>query len=268
VTARGIGFKALSRTLTLQAGEVTVDFVLQTDINRLEEVIVTGTLEGVERSKVPFAVGRLTTEDLPVPSSNPLQTLAGKIPGLRIAQTTGRPGTAPEILLRGPTSIDGSGRGQEPLIIVDGVIASHVGSIQELGGLDIESVEVVKGAAGSALYGTEAAHGVITIKTKRGSTGADGIKFNARTEWGISDFNRVDYGIPINHPIQLDETGKRFCTTVSSGNQNCARTFDLNKEMLRIHNVNADTLRTGWTPLLATLSLNDLRNITQSQIYP
>ena len=268
VTARGIGFKAMSRTMTLQAGDVTVDFVLQTDINRLEEVIVTGTLEGVERSKVPFAVGRLTTEDLPVPSSNPLQTLAGKIPGLRIAQTTGRPGTAPEILLRGPTSIDGSGRGQEPLIIVDGVIASHVGSIQELGGLDIESVEVVKGAAGSSLYGTQAAHGVITIKTKRGSTGADGIKFNARTEWGFSDFNSVDYGIPINHPIQLDETGKRFCTTVSSGNQNCARTFDLNKEMLRIHNVNADTLRTGWTPLLASLSLNDLKNITQSQIYP
>ncbi|HEV8613485.1 MAG TPA: carboxypeptidase-like regulatory domain-containing protein, partial [Gemmatimonadales bacterium] len=135
VTARAIGFKAQSRTMTLRTGEQTADFVLPTDINRLEEVIVTGTLEGVERAKVPFAVGRLTTEDLPVPSSNPLTILAGKVPGLRIASTTGRPGTAPEILLRGPTSINGSGRGQEPLIIVDGVIASHVGSIQELGGL-------------------------------------------------------------------------------------------------------------------------------------
>ena len=269
LTARAIGFKALSRLIpNLAAGERTVDFALTPDINRLEEIIVTGTLEGTERIKVPFAVGRLTTEDLPVPSSDPLRTLAGKVPGLRIASTTGRPGTAPEILLRGPTSIDGSGRGQEPLIIVDGVIASHVGSIQELGGLDIESVEVVKGAAGSSLYGTQAAHGVITIKTKRGLSGQDGIKFNARTEWGFSDFNSVDYGIPINHPIQLDETGKRFCVTVTSGSQNCSRTFDLNQEMLRIHNVNADTLRTGHTPLLSTLSLNDLKNITQSQIFP
>ena len=268
LTARSIGYKSVARIVTnLAAGERTADFALAPDINRLEEIIVTGTLEGTERVKVPFAVGRLSTEDLPVPSSDPLRELAGKVPSLRIAQTTGRPGTAPEILLRGPTSIDGSNRGQEPLIIVDGVIASHVGSIQELGGLDIESVEVVKGAAGSSLYGTQAAHGVITIKTKRGAA-QEGVKFNVRSEWGFSDFNSVDYGIPINHPIQLDETGTRFCVTVVSGSENCARTFDLNKEMLRIHNVNADTLRTGQTPLLSTLSLNDLRNITQSQIYP
>ncbi|HEV8358540.1 MAG TPA: TonB-dependent receptor [Gemmatimonadales bacterium] len=269
VTARAIGYKSVARIVpNLAAGERTVDFALVPDINRLEEIIVTGTLEGTERIKVPFAVGRLTTEDLPIPSSDPLRTLAGKVPGLRIASTTGRPGTAPEILLRGPTSIDGSGRGQEPLIIVDGVIASHVGSIQELGGLDIESVEVVKGAAGSSLYGTQAAHGVITIKTKRGATGADGVKFNARSEVGFSDFNSVDYGIPINHPLQLDETGKRFCVIAVSGSQSCSRTFDLNQEMLRIHNVNADTIRVGQNPLLATLSLNDLRNITQSQIFP
>jgi TonB-linked SusC/RagA family outer membrane protein len=268
LTARSIGFKSLSRTMTIQAGEQTADFTLQTDINRLEEVVVTGTLEGVERAKVPFSVGRLNAEDLPVPSIDPLRSLAGKVPGLRIAATTGRPGTAPEILMRGPTSINGSNRGQEPLIIVDGVIVSHVGSIQELGGLDIETVEVVKGAAGSSLYGTQAANGVITITTKRGGAGGDGIKFNARTEWGFSDFNSVDYGIPINHPIMLDETGQRFCAIQTSGSSNCSRSFDINKEMQRIHNVNADTNRTGLTPLNAVLSLDALRNITQSAIFP
>lgn len=266
VTARGIGFKSLSRTMTLTAGEQTADFTLQTDINRLEEVIVTGSLEGIERAKVPYAVGRLTAEDLPVPSSDPIRALAGKVAGLRIGATTGRPGTTPEIMLRGPKSINGTGRSQEPLIIVDGIVL-HVGSYQELGGLDIESVEVVKGAAGSSLYGTQAANGVITIKTKRGGT-TDGVKFNVRTEWGFSDFNSIDFGLPTNHNLQLDETGKRFCVNVSSGNQNCSRTFDLNKEMLRIHNVNTDTIRTGQNPLLATLSSADLRNVYQSNIFP
>jgi Outer membrane cobalamin receptor protein len=266
VTARGIGFKALSRTMTLQVGEQTADFVLQTDINRLEEVIVTGALEGIEKAKVPYAVGRLTAEDLPVPSTDPIRALAGKVSSLRIAQTGGRPGGSPEIMLRGPKSINATGRSQEPLIIVDGVVL-HVGSYQELGGLDIESVEVVKGAAGSSLYGTQAANGVITIKTKRGGT-TDGVKFNLRTEWGFSDFNSIDFGLPVNHQLQLDETGKRFCVAISSGNQNCARTFDLNKEMQRIHNVNADTIRTGQNPLLASLSLADLRNVYQVQIYP
>jgi hypothetical protein len=77
LTARAIGFKSLTRTMTIQAGEQTADFTLQTDINRLEEVVVTGTLEGVERAKVPFSVGRLNAEDLPVPSVDPLRSLAG-----------------------------------------------------------------------------------------------------------------------------------------------------------------------------------------------
>ncbi len=268
VTARGIGFKSMSRTLTLQAGEQTADFVLGTDINRLEEIIVTGALEGVERAKVPFAVARLTAEDLPVVSNDPLRTLMGKVAGVRIAQTTGRAGTAPEILIRGPRSINALNRGQEPLIIVDGVIASHVGSIQELGGLDIETVEVVKGAAGSSLYGAQAANGVITITTKRGGKNQEGVIFTARTEVGFSDWNSIDFGIPVNHNLQLDETGKRWCIIASSGSSGCSRTFDLNREMLRIHNVNADTLRTGHNPLLASLGTDDLKNITQSQIYP
>ncbi len=267
LTVRAIGFKSVSRIIAaLTAGERTVDVPLGADINKLEEIIVTGVLEGTERAKVPFAVGRLTTEDLPVPAVDPIRALAGKVAGLRIGATTGRPGSAPEIMLRGPTSINATGRSQEPLIVVDGVIL-HVGSYQELGGLDIESVEVVKGAAGASLYGTQAANGVITITTKRGSKGQDGVKFNARTEWGFSDFNSVNYGMPINHPLQLDETGKRFCAIVS-GNQPCSRSVDLMTEMLRINNVNADTIRTPLGIVYNVPNLNDLRNIYQSQIYP
>jgi TonB-linked SusC/RagA family outer membrane protein len=267
LTARAIGYKSVARVIpSLTTGERTVEFALAQDINKLEEIVVTGTLEGTERAKVAHAVTHLNAEDLPVPSTNPITALEGKVAGLRIASTSGRPGASPEIMLRGPTSINGTGRSQEPLIIVDGVIM-HVGSVQELGGLDIESVEVVKGAAGASLYGTQAANGVITITTKRGLKGQDGIKFNARTEWGFSDFNSLTYGMPVNHPLQLDETGTRFCV-ITSGTTPCSRTVDLMTEMFRINNVNADTIRTPLGILYNVPSLNDLRNVYQYQIYP
>src|SRR5688572_3797012 len=88
LTARAIGFKSISRILgALTAGERTVDFPLVQDINKLEEIIVTGVLEGTERAKVPFAVGRLTTEDMPVVGADPLRLLQGKVAGVRIAST-------------------------------------------------------------------------------------------------------------------------------------------------------------------------------------
>ena len=80
--------------------------------------------------------------------------------------------------MRGPTSINGDGRSNSPLIIVDGVIMRN-GGLNEIGGLDIESVEVVKGAAGASLYGTTAANGVMIIKTKRGGN-QDGVNAQAR----------------------------------------------------------------------------------------
>jgi len=267
LSARAIGYKSVARVVgSLTAGERTVDFPLAQDINKLEEIIVTGVLEGTERAKVPFAVGRLTTEEMPVVGADPLRALQGKVAGVRIASTSGRPGATPEILLRGPTSINAQGRTQEPLIIVDDAIM-NVGSLEELGGLDIESIEVVKGAAGASLYGTRAANGVITIRTKRGLTGQDGVKFNVRTEYGFSDLSSVNYGIPANHPLQLDETGKRICAVVS-GQQSCARSFDYMTEMFRINNVNADTVRTPQSAVYNAPNVNDLRNIFQAQIWP
>ena len=196
---RAVGYVPGVIAIRLTAGAQTHDFSLKKDINRLSEVVVTGSIEGTERSKVAFSVGRLTAEDIPVPALNPITALQGKVAGMRIASTSGQPGTSPEILLRGPTSINASGRNTGPLIIVDGTILRNT-SLTEISGLDIESVEVVKGAAGASLYGAAAANGVIVIKTKRGAS-RDGVKFNFRSEYGISDVNSSSYGQPINHPL-------------------------------------------------------------------
>jgi TonB-dependent SusC/RagA subfamily outer membrane receptor len=80
---------------------------------------------------------------------------------------TGRPGAAPTILLRAPTSINASGRNQEPLYIVDGVILNS--SMVDIDALDIENVEVVKGAAAASMYGSRAQAGVVQITTRRGA---------------------------------------------------------------------------------------------------
>ena len=122
--ARRIGHLAGQRPITVTPGPQTQDFTLKQDVNRLEEVVVTGVVgAAVERSKVPFSVGRVTAEDLPVPALDPLRALSGKVAGMRVAQVGGRPGNTPEIMLRGPTSINGAGRSQGPLIIVRGTAA-------------------------------------------------------------------------------------------------------------------------------------------------
>lgn len=238
---RAVGYVPGVIAIRVTGGAQTHDFSLKKDINRLSEVVVTGSIEGTERAKVPFAVGRLTAEDIPVPALNPVTALQGKVAGMRIASTSGQPGSSPEILLRGPTSINASGRNTGPLLIVDGTILRNQ-SLNEIGGLDIESVEVVKGAAGASLYGSSAANGVIVIKTKRGAA-RDGVKFNFRSEYGISDVNSSQYGAPVYHPLQLDETGQRFCVVGSGNVAPCSRSYNWMEEILRINNVNADTNR-------------------------
>jgi TonB-linked SusC/RagA family outer membrane protein len=264
---RAVGYTPGVTAVRITAGSQTVNFELKKDINRLSEVVVTGSIEGTERSKVAFSVGRLTAEDIPVPALDPVRALAGKVAGMRVAQTSGQPGTTPEVMLRGPTSINASGRQPGPLYIIDGTIMRNQ-SLAEVGGLDIESVEVVKGAAGASLYGSTAANGVIIIKTKRGAA-RDGVRFNFRSEYGTSDVNSLDYGQPINHQLQLDETGKRFCVQGAGAIASCSRTFNWMQEILRMNNFAGDTLRTQQSGQYAGIgSGGELLNVFQSNIWP
>src|SRR6266566_2925087 len=102
------------------------------------------------QSKSPFAVTRIDMTATPTAASDPLRALQGKL-GANIVSGTGRPGTQASVMLRGPTSLNASGRSQDPLYIVDGVIIN--GNLPEIAQQDIESIEVVKGAAGASLYG-------------------------------------------------------------------------------------------------------------------
>jgi TonB-linked SusC/RagA family outer membrane protein len=239
-----IGFSPFERQITVVAGQATTaNLSIEETAIGLRELVVTGVSGGAqERAKVPFTVSRVDASQMPVQGVNPLSQIQGKVPGANIASTSGRPGVAPSIILRGPTSINAAGRGQEPLFIVDGVVLAS--SIADLNPADIESVEIVKGAAASTLYGSRAAAGVISITTKRGASFGggliDGVRFSARSEVGFNDIER-DFGIARFHPFLLDETGTRFCVLDAYGSANtCARTIDYRAEQARINNAPGD----------------------------
>ena len=187
VRVERIGFRPYRREVTIQPGQtLTLTIQMESEAIALQEIVVTGTAGATQRAKVPFEVAQLGDDELgPVPQLNPVSAIQGKVAGAQVVSGSGRPGSAPSILLRGPTSINASGRDQEPLYIVDGVILGS--TIVDLDALDIESIEIVKGAAAASLYGSRAANGVVQITTKRGKSLPDNeIRYTIRSEYGQS----------------------------------------------------------------------------------
>ena len=193
LVARYLGKSPRTRPITLNAGRQEIDFTLRDDPLRLDELVVTGVNEATSTKKLAFAVGKVSADQLQeTPGVTALGGLAGKVAGVRVVQSSGEPGSAPTIRLRGATSIgscDPGGmsgcRAAEPLIIVDGTISRA--TLADISSEDIERIEVIKGAAASSLYGSDAANGVVQIFTKRGRSLADGkVLVTLRNEVGAS----------------------------------------------------------------------------------
>lgn len=185
----------------MSAGDPAVaDFDLSTVALKLEEVVVTGTIDPVAGVKVPFSVGKVSKADLPVPAVSAATTLQGKVAGVRVVRGSGQPGSGASILLRGVTSLT---KDNDPLIVVDGVILGE--SLSDIDAADIESVEVVKGAAAASLYGSRASAGVIQITTSRGRDIPENeTRINVRTEWGKNQLVRKNDHITRSHHYLVD----------------------------------------------------------------
>lgn len=203
VVARYIGYKPKRLPVTLSAGRVQHDFVLDKDILNLEEIVVTGTNEATSLKKTAFSVGVVdNTQIKEAPGTSPIASLEGKIPGASVLTQSGQPGGEPAIRLRSATSLTGR---TDPLIIIDGTI-SHLG-LADVNSEDIERVEVIKGAAASSLYGSNAANGVVQIFTKRGANLAEGqTVFTLRNEYGQNDLPRIVPG-NMHHNYQVNPDG-------------------------------------------------------------
>lgn len=205
VMVKSIGYKPKTMLVTLAPGSVAKDFVLERDVLNLESVVVTGVSDATSTRKLGFSVGIVDAEAMKeAPATTPLAALAGKIAGAEVSVGgSAQPGSEPAIRLRAATSLTGR---QDPLIIVDGTI-TRLG-MADINSEDIERVEVIKGAAASSLYGSDAANGVVQIFTKRGANLAEGQRLvNLRNEIGSSWIPKF---LPRNnaHEYQLDAGGQ------------------------------------------------------------
>src|SRR5207237_1087921 len=203
LTARYIGYTPVRRSVTLTAGTQDASFSLTRDVVQLNEVVVTGTGSATETKKIPFAVGVVSADQLKeTPSVTPLGGLAGKVPGVSVLDASGEPGAPPAVRLRAATSLTGT---QDPLVIIDGTVRTF--SLADINDEDIERVEVVKGAAASSLYGSNAANGVIHVFTRRGERIPDGkLVVTVRNEYGQS-FRPKAIPTALAHPYLIDTVG-------------------------------------------------------------
>ena len=207
---RRIAFKR--REVSVPADQSAADVTLEPDVFNLEAVVVTGQATGVERRNAAIATTNVRGEEaarVPAPSLD--RALAGRVPGAIISQNSGAPGGGTQIQIRGSNTVIGS---PDPLFVVDGVIYSDaslptglfavtvssrnqgagelqddpVNRLADLNPNDIESIDVLRGAAASSIYGSKAANGVIIIKTNRGRAGKP--RANISQRMGFSELQR------------------------------------------------------------------------------
>ncbi|MHB1327356.1 MAG: SusC/RagA family TonB-linked outer membrane protein [Gemmatimonadales bacterium] len=183
LSVRRIGYRGGDQTVTLAAGgTATANFTLSASVVTLDEVIVSGTAGDTRRSAQAASVAEISVSD--IARTAPVRTFAeilqSRVPGVQVSSGSGTSGAASQIRIRGAASLSLS---NEPLMVIDGILVANtnpsmygVGGqatsrLSELDPKEIESIEVVKGPAASALYGADAAAGVIQIITKRGRIG-------------------------------------------------------------------------------------------------
>ncbi|HYU91358.1 MAG TPA: SusC/RagA family TonB-linked outer membrane protein [Gemmatimonadales bacterium] len=210
---RRIAFKR--REVQVAAGQNTADATLEPDVFNLEAVVVTGQATGVERRNAAIATSVITgSEVTSVPAPAVDRALQGRVPGAYIQQNSGAPGGGTQIQIRGSNTVVGSA---DPLFVVDGVIYSDasissglftvtssgnpqstrndgekqddaVNRLTDINPNDVASIEILRGAAASSIYGSKGVNGVVIITTNRGKGGKP--RANILQRVGVSELQR------------------------------------------------------------------------------
>lgn len=179
----------LTKEVAFNPGQ-TLNITIEEDATALEEVVVVGY--GVQKkSDVTGSVTSINKDRLSkLPVTNVLQAVQGAAAGVTISQGSSIPGDAPSALVRGRNSINA---GTGPYIVVDGIpISKSGGSLNDINPGDIESMEILKDASATAIYGTNGANGVILITTKHGKEGKPSVSYNGYI--GFEDFaKKLDF---------------------------------------------------------------------------
>lgn len=200
IRVQRLGFTPATAQVTVVAGQnATLDFTIREAPVSLDQVVVTATGD-VRRKEISNSMATISAEQVEnAPVANTQQLLTAQTPGVTVLSNSGQPGAGGVIRLRGNNSIS---QGNSPIIYVDGVrifsgatptVANARQTTLPLNDIrseDIERIEVVKGAAATTLYGTEASGGVIQIFTKRGSSGKP--RWTLDVGGGTNDLNYLN----------------------------------------------------------------------------
>lgn len=170
ITISFVGYK----TLTLFANDKALSkIVLKEDSEQLDEVVVVG-YGTVKKRDLTGSVASLNSEAISaVPTTTAVEALQGRASGVVVSTSNWSPGESPSILIRGKRSINAS---NEPLFVVDGIPVT--GGMGEISPSDIQSMEVLKDASATAIYGSRGANGVILVTTKQGKEGKTHVDYN------------------------------------------------------------------------------------------
>jgi len=226
VRASRIGYAAATTSATVSAnGDATANFTLGVAENVLDKVTISGATGGSARAReVGASVSRIDTSSFNVAAvTNLSQILSARTPGVSVQAGGGTIGVSNRIRLRGPTSINLS---NDPLLVIDGLVSNNNSSnfavgvggattsrLDDINPQDIEDIQVLKGAAATALYGTGAANGVIQITTKRGKAG--------KSRWGIYTEAGSDRTlVPLSDPL-TSTNYRQIGRNAAGGRVNC-----------------------------------------------
>jgi TonB-linked SusC/RagA family outer membrane protein len=193
-----VGYKTIE---TAVGDRTAIDIKLETEVTTLEDVVVVG-YGVVRKSDLTGSVSSVKGSDLTkIPAASPVLALQGKVPGVQITTASGEPGASAIVRIRGVGTFNNA----SPIYVVDGVILDN---IDFLNSADIQSVEVLKDASATAIYGSRGANGVIIVTTKKGKQGQEYPTISVNGDYSIQSLNkRIDL---LN--------GKEFATVVNEIN--------------------------------------------------
>lgn len=201
LTASYIGFKQKVVSIVLRGNTLEMNFVLEEDVFQSEEIVVTGIASRTSRAVAEVAVSRVSAKDLTKVQSYQgfSQLVAGKISGVQMKQMSGNVGGGFRFHVRGGGGLNGN---EQPVIYVDGIRINSdaIEGRYAVGGQDmnimaninvddIENIEILKGPAAAAMYGTSGSNGVVLITTKKGQFGVQGsnVSVNYKHNYGINE---------------------------------------------------------------------------------
>jgi TonB-linked SusC/RagA family outer membrane protein len=218
--ARRVGFVSATQPVTVASGQVAqANFSLTASPVTLQEVRTVGY--GTQEARtVTGAVANVSAEKIKdIPTSDPAKAIQGRLPGVEVVASNNEPGTAMQVRIRGVRSLTAS---NEPLYVVDGIPIS--GGIQDFNPQIIESIDVLKDAAATAIYGSRGANGVILVTTKKGPLdGKMHSQYSLDTYYGRQDAVRVLNMMNMQQYVKMLQDGAFYNNGAMNGDTSLAK---------------------------------------------